>query len=147
MDEADGDTPFFCQIKIVASDLSRSLEFYRLLGAEFEVSGGHAAATLPNGTVFEIDEAPVVAGWDSGWNGTTGGSTVLGFSVGTSDAVDRLHRLLSGAGRCEHLAPHDAPWGRRLAIVDDPDGNPVAIMGPQSPEARPDPVGSGVNSG
>ena len=29
------------------------------------------------------------------------------------------------------LAPIDAFWGARYAIVDDPDGNHVGIMGPQ----------------
>lgn len=130
MDEFNGCMPFFCQVKIVASDFMRMLEFYRILGLEFEISDGHASAKLPNGTVLEIDAGSVVAVWDSGWDGTTGGNTFLGFSVDTRDAVDRFYQLMSAAGRRVHLAPHEAPWGRRLAIVDDPDGNPVAIMGP-----------------
>jgi uncharacterized glyoxalase superfamily protein PhnB len=32
--------------------------------------------------------------------------------------------------------PFDAPWGERFAIVEDPDGNPVAIASPVDPSMR-----------
>jgi catechol 2,3-dioxygenase-like lactoylglutathione lyase family enzyme len=134
MHEYIGSVPFFCQIKIAASDFLKTLAFYRMLGLVFEVTDGHASAILPNGTVLEVDAVSTIAAWDSGWDGTTGGSTFLGFSVDSPDAVDRLYHMMCAAGWRAHLAPHDAPWGRRLAIINDPDDNPVSIMGPRRVE-------------
>jgi uncharacterized glyoxalase superfamily protein PhnB len=40
---------------------------------------------------------------------------------------------MTAAGYVGHLAPIDAFWGARFAIVDDPDGNVVGLHGPRMP--------------
>jgi len=41
---------------------------------------------------------------------------------------------LTGAGYGSRLAPHDAFWGGRYAILIDPDLNQVGLMGPIDPQ-------------
>jgi uncharacterized glyoxalase superfamily protein PhnB len=50
--------------------------------------------------------------------------------------VDRIYAELSSAGYVGHLAPHDAFWGARYAVVDDPDGNVVGLQSPMDPTRR-----------
>jgi uncharacterized glyoxalase superfamily protein PhnB len=42
--------------------------------------------------------------------------------------VDSLYAELTGAGYEGHLAPWDAFWGQRYAVLRDPDGNDVALF-------------------
>ena len=120
------------QLNLVVRDMDRAVAFYRLLGVELDVTPGgqHAKATFPNGLLLEVDTVDFVPQWDSGWRGSTGGSTVLGFSLPSREAVDDVYATLVAAGHREHQPPYDAFWGARYAIVDDPDGNPVGLMSP-----------------
>jgi catechol 2,3-dioxygenase-like lactoylglutathione lyase family enzyme len=123
--------PVFNQLNLVVRDLEATLAFYRMLGLAVEAApGGHASVKLPNGVAVEFDTTEFVGLWDSGWTGATGGSTVLGFGVGSRAAVDELYGELTAAGHRGRQAPYDAFWGARYAIVEDPDGNPVGIMSP-----------------
>ena len=42
--------------------------------------------------------------------------------------VDATYDALVDAGAGRHLAPWDAFWGQRYAVVLDPDGNPVDLF-------------------
>ncbi len=128
--QIDGSAIAFCQIKLAVKDLDESLRFYRLLGCAFDVRGLHASTQLPGGIVLELDSTQIIPTWDPSFNATGGGSTILGFAVASPPAVDVIHAKMIANGFIDHLPPHRAPWGRRLALIDDPDGNPVAIMGP-----------------
>jgi uncharacterized glyoxalase superfamily protein PhnB len=55
---------------------------------------------------------------------------VLGFLLPSSEAVNRRYAELTGAGYTGRQPPFDAFWGARYAIVADPDGNDVGLMGP-----------------
>jgi uncharacterized glyoxalase superfamily protein PhnB len=112
--------------------MEATLAFYRRLGLALEVAPGaqHAAAKLANGVSLEFDTTSFVPHFDSGWNGTTGGSAVLGFQLASREAVDETYADLTGAGYRGHQKPYDAFWGARYAIVDDPDGNGVGLMSP-----------------
>lgn len=135
---AMSDQPVLSQLNLVARDMDSTLTFYRRLGLEIEAEPGafHAAANLPGGMLIEWDSTEFFSQWDTGWGGTTGGSTVLGFWVATRDAVDEIYADLTGAGNRGHQPPYDAFWGGRYAIVDDPDGNSVGIMSPQDPDRK-----------
>jgi uncharacterized glyoxalase superfamily protein PhnB len=63
-------------------------------------------------------------------DGGTGGTTILGFSVPTREAVDALYANLVAGGHRGRQQPYDAFWGARYAIVDDPDGNGIGLMSP-----------------
>jgi uncharacterized glyoxalase superfamily protein PhnB len=87
---------------------------------------------MPNGTRLEFDNHAMVRIWHPNWRGTANTPRlVLGFSLPTREAVDDLYADLTGAGHVGREAPHDAFWGSRYAIVQDPDGNDVGLMSPQ----------------
>lgn len=126
------DQPILNQLNLAVRDMDATVAFYRRLGLVIDAPSGapHVGVTLPNGLLLEFDTVSFVRQWDAGSTGHAGGSTVLGFSVPTRDAVDELHRSLVDAGYRDHQPPYDAFWGARYAIVDDPDGNPVGLMSP-----------------
>jgi len=64
---------------------------------------------------------------------------VLGVKVDSREAVDERYDVLTSAGYRSQLAPMDAFWGARYAIVEDPDGNAVGIMSPSDPAYRSEP--------
>jgi uncharacterized glyoxalase superfamily protein PhnB len=124
--------PAFSQVNLVVGDMDATLAFYRLLGLEIEAGAGaeHVAVELAGGLRIEWDTVPFAASWDAGASGAAGGSTLLGFSVASREAVDEAYAELVGAGHRGHQPPYDAFWGARYAIVDDPDGNGVGLMSP-----------------
>ena len=63
---------------------------------------------------------------------------MVGFKLASSDAVDALYADLTGAGYRGQQAPYNAFWGSRYAVVEDPDGNPVGLMGPMDVTLRRD---------
>jgi uncharacterized glyoxalase superfamily protein PhnB len=127
----------FVQLNLITSDLDAAIAFYSRLGVVPEVTEGvHAEARLHDGVTIEWDTVDSVATWDSHQPASTGGSTVIGFALPARDAVDALYAELTAAGYHGHQVPHDAFFGARYAIVDDPDGNPVALMSPISAEHR-----------
>jgi catechol 2,3-dioxygenase-like lactoylglutathione lyase family enzyme len=128
----------FSQLNLVVGDIDAAAAFYRRLGLPVTVAadGYHASAALPNGMLIEWDSTEFVPQWDTGWTGRTGGSTVVGFTLPTRDAVDETYAELTGNGCHGRQQPYDAFWGARYAIVEDPDGNPVGLMSPISAEHR-----------
>ena len=67
---------------------------------------------------------------------------VVGFSVASREAVDRLYQELTTAGYGGRQPPFDAFWGARYAIVADPDGNDVGLMSPMEESRRTPPAES-----
>jgi catechol 2,3-dioxygenase-like lactoylglutathione lyase family enzyme len=106
---------------MVVGDMEATVAFYRRLGLTVEVApgGAHAAARMPNGLSLEFDTHDFVPQWDSGWNGGTGGSTVLGFGVASREAVDEIYADLTGAGYRAHQSrttPSGEPATRSWTI-------------------------------
>jgi catechol 2,3-dioxygenase-like lactoylglutathione lyase family enzyme len=130
--------PTLNQLNLVVRDMDATIVFYGRLGLEIDAAAGagHVAATLPNGILLEFDTPTSVKLWDSGWSGSTGGSTVLGFGVPSRDHVDKLYAALVAAGHHGRQRPYDAFWGARYAIVDDPDGNGIGLMSPIKNEQK-----------
>jgi uncharacterized glyoxalase superfamily protein PhnB len=119
------------QLNLVVGDMAATLAFYRRLGWSIETpTAEHAIAELPNGMRVEFDTRDFTAVWDSGYRGSTGGSTVLGLSTDSRQQVDALYADLVAQGARERQPPYDAFWGARYAIVEDPDGNPVGLTSP-----------------
>jgi catechol 2,3-dioxygenase-like lactoylglutathione lyase family enzyme len=124
--------PRLGQINLVVGDMDATVAFYRTLGLEIDAEAGaaHVEVPLEPGVHLEFDTADSVALWDARWDGTTGGSAVIGIQLRSGAAVDEAVAALEAAGHQVHQAPYDAFWGARYAIVDDPDGYPVGLMGP-----------------
>lgn len=117
-------------IEIVASDLARSLEFYRLLGlAVPQAEGPHVEVELPGGTRLLFDTEDTMAGMHPGWTPPTSvGRVALAFGLESAEQVDALYGRLTEAGHRGSLQPFDAPWGQRYATVADPDGTSVDLF-------------------
>lgn len=126
------DQPTLTQLNLVVRDMDGTVAFYRRLGLKIDAEAGadHVAVTFSNGMLLEFDSTTFVRQWDSGWNGSTGGSTVLGFTISSANGVDALYAALVQAGYQGRQRPFDAFWGARYAIVEDPDGNGVGLMSP-----------------
>jgi catechol 2,3-dioxygenase-like lactoylglutathione lyase family enzyme len=140
--------PVFNQLNIVSGDVEASIAFYRRLGIEVPdqavwrtPSGTHHVNARSGETDFETDSVAFARIWNSGWSGRTDlkGRVVLGFHVASREAVDATYADLTGAGYTGLQAPHDAFWGARYAIVEDPDGIAIGLMSPKSAEFRSPP--------
>ncbi|HYX63602.1 MAG TPA: VOC family protein, partial [Burkholderiales bacterium] len=64
------------------------------------------------------------------------GKVVVGFRLGSREAVDATYADLTAAGYEALQAPYDAFWGARYAVVEDADGIAVGLMSPRSAQLR-----------
>jgi len=138
--------PILGQIDLVARDLDASIAFYRRLGLDIPETKVWRTATgthhvdldLPNGFVLHIDSAALARSFDAGWRAPSErrGQVVIGFSLPSREAVDARFAELVAAGYTGSQPPHDAFWGARYAVVDDPDGNVVGFQSPVDPAMR-----------
>ena len=116
-------------IGIVASDLARSIRFYRLLGLDVPETPdeGHIDAFLPNGVRLMLDTEETVRSFDAEWTRATGNQLGLAFECSGPGEVDEVYARVTGAGFHGEREPFDAFWGQRYATVLDPDGVPVDL--------------------
>ena len=144
----DRTRPTLNQLNIVSSNLDASIAFYRRLGVDFPedrvwrtATGAHHASAVDAGSDLDLDSATFTQIWNKGWAGRKdlAGRLVVGFSVATRAEVDRLYGEMTASGHRGLQAPYDAFWGARYAIVEDPDGVAVGLMGPISDEHRSPP--------
>lgn len=120
------------QVNLVVADLERSRAFYAHFGWEFRTMGDRALiAALPGGTFVSLHLPDFAETWNAGYDGRTGGATVLDVGVPDRESVDRLHGELEAGGHASRQEPWDAFWGPRYAIVEDPDGYLVGLKSPR----------------
>jgi len=119
-------------VGIVARDLARSLDFYRLLGLAIpETDAPHVEVELPGGNRLLLDTEETIASFHPGWDAPTSPwRATLAFGLGTPAELDTLFSRLSAAGHPAVVEPFDAPWGQRYATVADPDGISVDLYAP-----------------
>jgi catechol 2,3-dioxygenase-like lactoylglutathione lyase family enzyme len=124
-------TPSFTLIGLVVGDMAASLAFYRHLGLDLPADADgqpHVEAQLPGGLRIAWDTTDTIRSFDESWTPPSGGHRVgLAFDCGSPDGVDATHDELVADGSESHLAPWDAFWGQRYAVVLDPDGNHVEL--------------------
>lgn len=143
------DRPVFNQINLVVRDMAAMVEFYERLGVEFEPTidpwtrhhRTFSAGNMADGFDFDLDSAAFAEKWDEGWPAGQAGP-VFGFQLPSNDAVDATYDDLTAAGYAGQQPPWDGFMGARYAVVVDPDGNSVGLMGPIDPTRRsmpPDP--------
>ncbi len=120
-------------IGIVVADMAKALAFYRRMGLDVPTSADgeeHVEVGLPGGLRLLFDTEKVIRSFHPGWTSMRGGRTNLGFALADAAGVDALHAELVAAGHPSELAPFDAVWGQRYAVVLDPDGNGVDLFAP-----------------
>jgi len=116
--------PHLNAIGIVASDLARSVRFYRLLGLDVPEgeNDGHIDTFLPNGVRFMLDNEETMRSFRPDWTRETGNQVALAFECGSAAEVDETYARVVEAGFHGEKEPWDAFWGQRYAQLQDPDG-------------------------
>ncbi|HEY2707685.1 MAG TPA: VOC family protein [Caulobacteraceae bacterium] len=128
----------FNQINLIVRDMDATLAFYRRLGVELPEdavwrteSGAHHAnvdATADFGVDF--DSHALAERYNRGFRAEQG-RVLIGVELESREAVDALWEALLAESVQGLQPPYDAFWGRRYAIVEDPDGNPVGLSSPR----------------
>jgi uncharacterized glyoxalase superfamily protein PhnB len=109
-------------VAVSATDLSRAVAFYELLGFRFpplEPGENHVEAEA--GVRLMIDDTAFLAELhgEPPRAGNTAGFALL---METPAEVDAAAGRVAAAGHAVISEPYDAPWGQRYATVADPDG-------------------------
>ncbi|MFE1249574.1 VOC family protein [Streptomyces sp. NPDC058735] len=127
-------TARFDAIGLVVSDMAASVAFYRRLGFAFPPGAEkepHTESELPGGMRLLLDTEETVRSFHPAWRPPSGtGRASLALRCDTPREVDALYGELVGAGCHGELAPWDAFWGQRYAVLLDPDGNGVDLFAP-----------------
>ncbi|GGM29035.1 VOC family protein [Micromonospora yangpuensis] len=122
-------TPRLDLVGTVATDMARTLDFYRRLGLDIPAGAEtepHVEVTLANGLRLAWDTPEVIRSFDPDWS--PGGGASLAFRCDSPAEVDRWYAELTAAGYDGHLPPWDAHWGQRYAVLRDPTGTPVDLF-------------------
>jgi catechol 2,3-dioxygenase-like lactoylglutathione lyase family enzyme len=116
-------------IGIVASDVARSIRFYRLLGLDVPETPdeGHVDTFLPNGVRFMLDQEDVIRSFRPEWTRQAGNQIALALECDSPTDVNDVYRRVVDAGFTGEKEPWDAFWGQRYAQLLDPDGVPVDL--------------------
>ena len=127
-------------VELVVADMAATLAFYRRVGLDIPPdadSEPHVDVEVAGGLRLAFDTEDTIRSFDPQWSRPPGGGhrAALAFACDSPAAVDAAYADLTGAGYDGHLAPWDAFWGMRYAVVHDPDGTPVdlfAVLPPSS---------------
>ena len=128
-------TPRIDAVGLIASDLARTVRFYRAAGCglpdpDAGALDDHLECDL-GGVRLMIDSEAVMRSFAKDtWSGPSAGRLTLAIQCASPADVDRLHEELAALGAGSELAPFDAPWGQRYATVRDPDGVRVDCYAP-----------------
>ena len=117
-------------IGIVASDMGRSIRFYRLLGLDVPETPeeGHVDTFLPSGVRFMLDTEEVVRSFRPDWTRAAGNQMSIALECANAAEVDETYARAVDAGFHGEKEPWDAFWGQRYAQLRDPDGTPVDLF-------------------
>lgn len=108
----------FHSVLFYASDLNKTLEFYKQLGFNAELRGETVRVELGDFKIAFVDENKNPIKNESG-------AKPKGLGVFTYvevENVDEYFKLLKEKGIHTSSEPRDWPWGKREFAVKDPDG-------------------------
>ena len=141
--------PVLDQLNLVVRDMDRAIAFYRALGmalpedAIWRTDSGahHVVMRMPDGFELALDSHALAETYNAGWQPATGSGSraVVGFRLADAEAVDATYASLTALGHEGVQPPYYTFWGSRYAIVADPDGNHIGLMGPADPAHRTGP--------
>jgi catechol 2,3-dioxygenase-like lactoylglutathione lyase family enzyme len=120
-------------IELVVHDMATTLAFYRRLGLDVPPEADHQPHVdmeVGEGLRLAWDTEDTLRSFDPGWSAPAGDGHRVGlaFACESPAGVDAAWADLTDAGYVGHLAPWDAFWGMRYAVVRDPDGTPVDLF-------------------
>lgn len=121
--------PSLNALGIVASDMARSLDFYRQLGLDVPNTPeeGHVTISLSNGLRLMLDSEDEIRKFRPEWTRQSGNQLSLALECDNPAEVDSLYAQMISAGHHGDKEPWDAFWGQRYAQLRDPDGVPVDL--------------------
>lgn len=120
-------------VGIVVADIPRAIAFYRLLGLAFadnEPGAQYIEVITSNGYRISLNAVELDKKLTPDWQEPRGQRLGLAFLCGSTAEVDETYARVVAAGHRSVVAPWDAVWGQRYAIVEDPDGAHVSLFAP-----------------
>jgi uncharacterized glyoxalase superfamily protein PhnB len=122
-------TPVLNAVGIVASEMARSLEFYRRLGLDVPDTpeDAHVNIDIADGIRVMLDSEAEVRKFRPDWDRMTGNQLALAFQCESPSEVDEVYARMTTAGFQGDKEPWNAFWGQRYAQLRDPDGVPVDL--------------------
>src|ERR671916_3536837 len=111
-------------VGIVASDMARSVDFYRRLGLDVPETPheGHVDIALPNGLRLMLDSEDEVRKFLPDWVRQPGNQFSLAFQCDSPAEVDEVYSQMVSAGYHGDKEPWNAFWGQRYASLRDTNG-------------------------
>jgi predicted enzyme related to lactoylglutathione lyase len=117
-------------VAVSATDLSRAVAFYELLGFSFPpIEAGTLHLEAEAGIRLMIDAASLLTELN-GEPPRPGTASAFALLAGSPAEVDEAAARVAAAGHTVVHPPFDAPWGQRYATVADPDGYRVDLFCP-----------------
>lgn len=117
-------------IGIFTSNLSKTVEFYSLIGfkfPEFKSDEQHLeATTTPGETRLMIDSKELIKSL-IGEEPKPGNCSVFAVEYISVDELNKTAQKVSLAGFTVFKEPWDAFWGQRYCVVQDPDGHRIDL--------------------
>ena len=113
---------------VAATDLSRAIAFYELLGFRFPPLDSETKHIEAEGSVrLMIDDAAFLTELHGE---PPRQANIAGFALlfSSPSEVDETAGRVESAGHTVITQPYDAPWGQRYATVADPDGFRVDLF-------------------
>ena len=123
--------PTFNAIGHAAADLPTTLAFYRKLGLDLPAEldkAPHAEVELAGGVRLMWDTHETLRSMDPKWTPSKDPGGSLAFLCADAAEVDSVYADMTGAGFDGEMAPWNAEWGQRYAVLKDPDGNHVDLF-------------------
>jgi len=132
--------PKLIGLYLFVEDIGATSAFYSALGLKVEqISDMFGRATWEGEVVLEFGTKQLTESYDPNFNEPTSSSkSTINFELASVSAVDTKFEQLAQLGYVGHLAPIDALWQARFAIIEDPDGNYVGLHSPRDREAERD---------
>jgi catechol 2,3-dioxygenase-like lactoylglutathione lyase family enzyme len=117
-------------VGVSATDLSRAIAFYELLGFRFPPLEPETVHIEAEGAVaLMIDDAAFLTELH-GEPPRPGNIAAFAAQCASPADVDETVRRVASAGHTVVAQPYDAAWGQRYATVADPDGFRVDLYAP-----------------
>jgi uncharacterized glyoxalase superfamily protein PhnB len=121
--------PSLNAVGIVASDMARTIAFYRTLGLDVPETPDepHVEVAMASGFRLMLDQESTIHSFNPEWKRARGNQVGLAIECESAAEVDALHAAAVAAG-FDAKEPFDAFWGQRYCELQDPDGNPVDLF-------------------
>lgn len=117
-------------IGVVAKDLQKTLDFYKLLGFELKhigTDGDHYEAVQENGLRLMIDTEALLM--SLGQPAATPASfATFAIKFDSPAELDTMANSLKDNGHEIVMGPQDMFWGQRYATIKDPNGNRIDLF-------------------